>query len=301
MERKLFRFMNHNEKQNKLTYENATGTIKYTLRDDVVFHYTMQNSKNALTGLVCALKGLKFEDVKELVVLNPITLNALLKETIMDLKLILNSGEVMNIELQTYMDALWERRSLLYWCRAFDMLKEGEDYSFLKPTSHYCITNQELFEKTDEFFSQYKILNIKNHRPYTDLLSMNVLQLNHTELATRKDVESGLLYWAELFNASTWEEFKELAKDNPSIEEVGKMIVKLSTDDQTAEILEGQRRFREQMATTRHLLEDAQKKVAEMSETIADKEATIADKEATIAELQAEIQRLKEASTRSKI
>ena len=176
------------------------------------------------------------------------------------------------------------------------MLKEGEDYSLLKPTSHYCITNQDLLEKTDEFFARYKILNIKNHRPYTDLLSMNVLQLNHTELATKEDIASGLVYWAELFNASTWEEFKNLARDNPSIEEVGRMIVKLSTDDQTTEILEGQRRFREQMATTRHLLENAEKRVMELNVTIADKEtamaelnATIADKEATIADKEATI------------
>ena len=35
------------------TYETATGKIEYTLQSDMMFHYVMQKSKGALTGLVC--------------------------------------------------------------------------------------------------------------------------------------------------------------------------------------------------------------------------------------------------------
>ena len=42
----------------KLTYETATGEIEFTLMSDMMFHYVMQQSEKALTGLVCALKGL---------------------------------------------------------------------------------------------------------------------------------------------------------------------------------------------------------------------------------------------------
>jgi hypothetical protein len=46
-------------------------------------------------------------------VLNPITLNSDAKETIMDLKLILNNDEIINIELQMYLDDFRIGRSLL--------------------------------------------------------------------------------------------------------------------------------------------------------------------------------------------
>ena len=39
-------------------YLNATGEIKYSLRNDIMFHIVMNKSKEALKGLICALKGL---------------------------------------------------------------------------------------------------------------------------------------------------------------------------------------------------------------------------------------------------
>ena len=49
------------KKQNKnvkLSYATATGPIGYNLKSDIMFHAVMQKSNEALTGLVCALKGM---------------------------------------------------------------------------------------------------------------------------------------------------------------------------------------------------------------------------------------------------
>ena len=54
------------------------------------------------------------------------------------------------------------------------------------------------------------------HVSYTKLIGVNMLQLNHIELATEDDEENNLVYWARLFNATTWEEFKALAENNPT-------------------------------------------------------------------------------------
>ncbi|SFV04777.1 hypothetical protein, partial [Butyrivibrio sp. INlla21] len=78
---------NSKETTQKLTYETATGEIEFTLMSDMMFHYVMQRSEKALTGLVCALKGISPSDVKELLVTNPIDLSSTGKETIMDIKL----------------------------------------------------------------------------------------------------------------------------------------------------------------------------------------------------------------------
>ncbi|WP_029232358.1 Rpn family recombination-promoting nuclease/putative transposase [Butyrivibrio sp. VCB2006] len=267
-----------------VSFKTATGRIKFTLRSDLLFHYVMQKSKRALIGLVCALKGISPEDVLSIEVLNPIDLNSYVKETVMDLKLMLNNGEVMNIELQTYNDRHWTDRSILYMCRAFDSIKEGDNYSELKPTRHYCITDQDLFPEHPEFYAEYLLLNTKTHQPYTNNFGINVLQLNHIDLATKSDEENNLVYWAKLFNASTWEEFTALAGDNPDIEEVGTMIFTLNTDNQTAEILEGQRRYREMLATAHA---DG---VKETEERLG---AVIAEKDETIKRLTAELEAFK--------
>ena len=125
----------------KLTYETATGEIGFTLTSDMMFHYVMQYSERALTGLVCALKGISPSEVKDIYVENPIDLNSAGKETIMDIKLTLNNNEVLNIELQVYPDKYWIPRSILYLCRAYDNIGSGDNYSLIKPTTLFCITD----------------------------------------------------------------------------------------------------------------------------------------------------------------
>lgn len=274
------------------TYETATGKIEYTLKSDLMFHYVMQKSKAALTNLVCALKGIDSKEVKEIVVQNPIDLNNDAKETIMDLKLILNNNEIINIELQVYFDKFWNPRSILYLCRAYDSIGEGDDYSQLKPTTHICITNIDLIDSNEEFYSHYLLLNVKNHKPYSTDFGINVLQLNHIDNATDDDINSNLVYWAKLFMATTWEEFKALADDNIIIEEVGQLIFELNTDNQAKELMEGRRRYREQLATS--YAEGKIDAAKEYEAAIADKDATIADKDATIAELLAKIKELED-------
>ena len=89
------------------TYETATGKIEYNLQNDMMFHYVMQESKEALKGLVCALKGISPAEVQAIHVENPIELNSSGKETVMDIKLTLNTNEIMNIELQMYFEPEW--------------------------------------------------------------------------------------------------------------------------------------------------------------------------------------------------
>ncbi|WP_026497127.1 Rpn family recombination-promoting nuclease/putative transposase [Butyrivibrio sp. WCD3002] len=316
--------------KNVISYENATGPIEFPLTSDIVFHYIMQNSEKALTGLICALKGITPADVKKVLVKNPISLNNLTKETVLDLLLTLNNNETMNIEVQVYEDKYWISRSILYLCRAYDNLKGGDNYSLLKSTMHYCITDQNLLPNNNEFYSHYRLLNSKNHAPYTDKFGINVLQLNHIDKATEDDISNNLVYWAKLFKANTWgaghpgdvrlaptgtecRQFKALAKDNPAIEEVGNMILELNTDDVTREMLEGQRRYREMFDTQyvagytdaeeklNPIIADREATIAEQSAaladkdvTIANKDATIADKDATIADIESQLQKYKQ-------
>ena len=261
------------------TYETATGKIEYNLQSDMMFHYVMQKSKGALTGLVCALKGISPSEVKDIHVENPIDLNNAAKETIMDIKLTLNNNEIMNIELQMYPTNYWIFRSILYLCRAFDSIGSGDNYSELKPTTLYCITDLELVPNADpEFYAKYLLSNQVTHKIYTEKFGINVLQLNHTELATQEDIDNNLVYWANLFKATTWEEFKALAKDNPMITEVGNMIFELNYDNQAKELLEGQRRYREQLATEYAAgVIDAKKELQPIIDGLEEKSANLED------------------------
>ncbi len=197
----------------------------------------------------------------------------------------------MNIELQVYPTNYWIFRSILYLCRAFDSIGSGDNYSDLKATTLYCITDQKLIPDAEpEFYARYLFTNQRNPKIYTDQFGINMLQLNHTDLATQADIDNNLLYWANLFKATTWEDFKALAKDNPAIEEVGTMIFELNYDNQAKELLEGQRRYREQMATQYASgVIDAKK---ELQPIIDDLEEKVENSEHEKSELKDEVSRL---------
>jgi predicted transposase/invertase (TIGR01784 family) len=289
----------------KISYKDATGIIEFTLKSDILFHYVMQKSKAALLGLVCSLKGLSPAEVRDIIVVNPIDLNTLGKETVMDLKLILNNNEILNIELQVYTDKYWIQRSILYLCRAYDSIGEGDDYSKLKPTTHICITDQDLIPGEPEFYAEYLLLNTKNHTPYTKKFGIKVLSLNQTNIATEDDINNNLVYWASIFKATTWEEFKALAAGDPAMEEVGNLILELNTDNQAKELLEGQRRYREMMASQytagytdaednyKSIIADKDAAIADKNATIADMNAMLSDKDEEIAALKKELENLK--------
>jgi predicted transposase/invertase (TIGR01784 family) len=176
-------------------FEEATGPIDVTLKNDMMFHLVMARSKKALKGLVCALKGLNSDDVKDVELMNPIDYSMYAtKEIILDVKVSLNNNEVIDIELQMYKDRPWEERSLLYLCRSFDSIGEGEDYAKLMPTTFIAIMNDPLFPKYPEFYSKYMLLNIKNFQPYSSKIKLNVLYLNMTEKAEQEDIDNKLVY-----------------------------------------------------------------------------------------------------------
>ncbi len=233
----------------KPSYEDATGPIGFTLKSDVMFHLVFQQQKRALIDFTCSLKGIDPATVKDIQVENPIDISTAQKETVMDLKLTLNTNEIINIELQMYFDKYWKNRSILYLCRAYDCLKEGDDYSKLKPTTHFCITDKDLFEDNKKFYSRFYLMDEKTRQIYSRNFGIGVLQLQYEDKATQKDKRNKLVFWSKLIKAETWEEFKALAKGNPVIEEVGNLMLQVNADDLKREALEAQRKYREQYAS----------------------------------------------------
>lgn len=267
--------------QSNQDFDSATGEIKYTLAGDVMIHYVMQNSKKTLINFISALKGISPKDVKDILIMNPMDFNNFDdKKSIMDFKLLLNNGEIINIELQMYMDNYWINRSLLYLCKGYNSIEDGQPYSLLKPMTQICITDQDLFPSTPEFYSHYLMLNVKNHQPYSNNLAINVLQLKHLNLATEEDKKNQLDYWARLFLAKTWEDLKCLVKEKPSFKEVARMVYQANADEKMKYILEAEYKYQSVMATQYESGRiDAEQKFKPI---IAEKDSTIAEKDALL-------------------
>lgn len=229
-------------------------TIRYGLKNDYMFRATLQSNDKVLRGLVCALLDLRMDEIRECVIENPIILGENIddKTCILDVKILLNNSKRLNIELQTTNYGNWTDRSLLYLCRAFDDLAKGEDYSNLKTTIHIGILDFTLFSDSREFYSEYLLMNTKNHKIYNSKFVLRVLDLTQIENVSEEEKETDLYYWAKLFNAKSWEEVAMLAEKSETIKEAASTVKKLSAEERIKMQCEARERFERDMVSAYH-------------------------------------------------
>ena len=194
----------------------------------------LQKNEEVLRNLLATLLEMDEADIVDCHLENPIELGKEIegKECILDVKLTLNHAKIINIELQVYKQTYWVERSLLYWARAFDNLKSGEDYSKLLPTYHIGILDFTLFEDHPKFMAQYQIMDVEDQFLYSDKLCIKVLDLTQLEKAQkRSNVNKKLLKWASIFKAETLEELEQLANGEEVFEKMVVTMKKLSEDE----------------------------------------------------------------------
>ncbi|MBQ9278983.1 MAG: Rpn family recombination-promoting nuclease/putative transposase [Lachnospiraceae bacterium] len=286
--------------KNKIDFSALpTGKIRYRLTNDYMFRAVFQENKKALTGLLYALLNLPDKSITSVMVENPIELGKVIndKTCILDLKITLNDEKILNIEMQVTDYGDWPERSLTYLCRAFDHLKSGEDYSMVHPTMHIGIIDFDLTHLTSEFYSEFMLLNTKNHEVYSDKFSLRVLNLNQIENVS-EDNRNDLYYWAKLFKATTWEEIKMLAEKNDYMGETIVTLHKMTEDEKIAEECAARERYeRDTLSIYRKGLREGR---AEKDNIIAEKDNIIAEKNNTIADLTKQLKELQKKMKTSK-
>lgn len=212
---------------------NVHGKVPYGMTNDYMFRAVLQSNNKVLKGLICALLHFTEEEIFSVEITNPIILGETVKnkEFRLDINVILNNRTLLNLEMQIVNRLNWTNRSVMYLCRSFDQLNHGQDFAEAKPVIHIGFLDYSLFPDCPEFYASYKLINIKNHRKYSDNLTLNVLDLSHIELATEEDKMYHIHKWAMLFKATTWEEIKMIAEQNEYLQEASKTMFQMSADE----------------------------------------------------------------------
>ena len=206
----------------------------YMLRNDYMFHAVLQKNEEVLRNLLATLLEMDEADIVSCHIENPIELGKEIegKDCILDVKLKLNNARIINIELQVYKQTHWTNRSLLYWARAYDILKSGEGYDKLLPTYHIGILDFTLFEEHPKFMAKYQILDVEDGFLYSDKLCIKVLDLTQIEIAgSQPETDKKLLKWASIFKAETLEELEQLASGEEVLENMVVTMKQLSEDE----------------------------------------------------------------------
>lgn len=259
------------------SYRSASGKIRFTLTNDYMFKIIFQKV-DILSGLLCALLGIKPEEICSLEVTNPILTgsNAADKTFILDINITLNNSAFINIELQVANQGNWPDRSLSYLCRSFDRLYHGEDYSSTKQALHIGILDFTLFPGHPEFYAAYRLMNLKNHEIFNDKFQLNVLELNEIHLATEEDKKRGLDQWASLFKARTWREIKMLAAHDKNIDNVAQELYKANADDRIRRECEAREEFYFEQRRQQQKLDALKRENSAKDQTISSQAAEIA-------------------------
>lgn len=263
-------------------YYNATGIIEYNMLNDYMFRIILQENKIVLKGLICSLLRLTANQIKSVDITNPIQPGANIneKEFILDINILMNNDMIINLEMQMSNKGNWTDRALNYLCRNFTHIQRGEDYRTAKPVIHIGFLNYTLFPESPEFYATYQMKNLKTNSLFSSKLTVGVIDLNQTELATDEDKAYALDTWVALFKSKTWEELRMIANENPEFLEAGKSLYNYNNEDTIRFQCYAREDYRKEMNTIRKTFE-------ELNTALVEKDAIIAEQDARIAELEA--------------
>ena len=272
-------------------FDTVSGKLPHTLLNDLMFRIVFESNPDGLRKLLCSLLHMKESEIKDVQIKNPILLGEQIKDKtlILDINLLLNNEKIIHLELQVLSQDYWSSRSLCYLCRNFVKLNSGEDYEQLKPLVQIDILDFELYENSREFYATYHLANDKNHRIYSDKLTLHVLELNKEEYVTAEDKSYGIDYWAKLFKSTTWEELKTLAMEQNSLQSTVEAIYRVNADEQASDELFAREDFLRNQLTQQNQMKRKDATIAEQAHIIAEQTNTIAKLDAKIAKLETQI------------
>ncbi len=270
--------------------KTASGPIEFGLTNDYMFRVVFQGNMEALRGLICSVLHINPDDIREIVVCNPIEPGKSIedKEFILDLKVKFNNNTIVNLEMQLINKGNWPERSLSYLCRNFDSLNKGSDYSNALSAIHIGFIDFTLFPKHPEFCATYMMTNIKNHEIYSSKFAIKVVELNQIGLATDEDQFYEIDKWARLFKSTTWEELKMYAENNAAMQSVVEEVYKYNSEETVRDMC----RAREEAIAYQNYVNN---KIKHLETEIEAKDAALDAKDIEISEKDAEIARLRQA------
>ena len=131
------------------------------LTQDLMFKSYFKLNKNVLKSLLKAFLPLPEDSsIKEVFILDSFipALTHEEKSSLMDLRVQLDSGEFVNVEMQAFPHKSFTKRILLYWAKNYgSQLKTGEKYEKLCPAYSLIFSTYDLFSEVDHFYTSFSI------------------------------------------------------------------------------------------------------------------------------------------------
>lgn len=233
--------MPHSRRQNEFkentvffrhrTCDRIEVSEKLSCTVDFCFAGLMENPK-VRKGFVAAILKVPPEKIRGTALLPTILKreSADDKLGILDVRVTLEDGTQLDIEMQVAYFAYWDKRVLFYLSRIFaGQIKKGEPYENLKKCIHVSILDFIHFSDDDECCRTIHFCDDRTGKKYTDLMEIQILELKKLPKEIKSDGD--VLAWMKFFSRKTKKEFEDMAKTNEYMEEAYSTLLELSADD----------------------------------------------------------------------
>ena len=175
------------------------------------------------------------------------------KTGILDVKLKLTDGTVIDIEIQASWNASFVKRTLFYWAKMYTAdFKAGESYDKL----HRCIAINIIadgFRLNDAIHSEYLLQEKTAHTVLTDVLEVHFLDLQAAKTAKEKGKATGkqgqLINWLRFIGATNKEERKMIATMSPVLQMLNEKIDVLTLSPTERKLYESRMKLKSDITT----------------------------------------------------
>nr|WP_314994711.1 Rpn family recombination-promoting nuclease/putative transposase [uncultured Treponema sp.] len=175
------------------------------------------------------------------------------KTGILDVKIRLNDGTTIDIEIQNSWSAEFIPRTLFYWSKMYvEGFEEGAPYTSLDK----CITINLIsqgFNRSSEMHSTYRLLEQKTYKPLTDLMEIHFLSLS---AARRFEIQKDpiekrqkLINWLRFIATDDKEERAMLATTSPILQMLNEKVDVLSLTPEERKLYESRMKLKSDIAT----------------------------------------------------
>ena len=175
------------------------------------------------------------------------------KTGILDVKLKLTDGTVIDIEIQASWNASFVKRTLFYWAKMYTAdFKAGESYGSL----HKCITINIIadgFRLNDAIHSEYLLQEKTAHTTLTDVLEIHFLDLPAAKKAKAEGKANGkqgqLINWLRFIGATNRKERAMIATKSPVLQMLNEKIDVLTLSPTERKLYESRMKLKSDITT----------------------------------------------------
>ena len=230
-----------NKKENlsiELDYTSKKQSTYLDITLDLVFKVYLTKHKELLSSFLKAFLPIS-QEIQSVDILNtdssiqPTIVEE--KQIVLDLRLQLNTGERINVEMQSISKKDFLPRILFYWAKLYTGdLHRGESYKKLFPAYSLVCTKFDVFKETKEWCNSFAILSEKPpHWYFNDHLKIVFVELTKFHKVAIKDLLDLKEQWCYLINRSRYmtpSEMEELSRASKEMKMASEHLKTLSLD-----------------------------------------------------------------------